>query len=102
MNRANPLSGRRRLQFAQPRQFFRQCVKFLQQLLMPDIFGVRFFRYEGKRPARLQNALTNFRKRLESLLACCSRKQRSEEHTSELQSLAYLVCRLLLEKKKKK
>src|SRR4029079_19836607 len=27
--------------------------------------------------------------------ACC----RSEEHTSELQSLAYLVCRLLLEKK---
>src|SRR5205823_8406462 len=30
--------------------------------------------------------------------ACCPR---SEEHTSELQSLAYLVCRLLLEKKKK-
>src|SRR2546425_7438542 len=29
------------------------------------------------------------------------RGQRSEEHTSELQSLAYLVCRLLLEKKKK-
>src|SRR2546425_6921368 len=30
------------------------------------------------------------------------RLERSEEHTSELQSLAYLVCRLLLEKKKKK
>src|SRR2546425_10398430 len=29
-------------------------------------------------------------------------ERRSEEHTSELQSLAYLVCRLLLEKKKKK
>src|SRR5687767_15685641 len=28
------------------------------------------------------------------------RFRRSEEHTSELQSLAYLVCRLLLEKKK--
>src|SRR5256714_11797131 len=28
-------------------------------------------------------------------------QRRSEEHTSELQSLAYLVCRLLLEKKKK-
>src|SRR5205823_7132824 len=28
--------------------------------------------------------------------------ERSEEHTSELQSLAYLVCRLLLEKKKQK
>src|SRR2546425_6518967 len=31
-----------------------------------------------------------------------SAARRSEEHTSELQSLAYLVCRLLLEKKKKK
>src|SRR3989441_9576658 len=30
------------------------------------------------------------------------RSPRSEEHTSELQSLAYLVCRLLLEKKKNK
>src|ERR1041384_8615133 len=29
-------------------------------------------------------------------------QDRSEEHTSELQSLAYLVCRLLLEKKKHK
>src|SRR2546423_10510491 len=32
----------------------------------------------------------------------CTTVQRSEEHTSELQSLAYLVCRLLLEKKKNK
>src|SRR2546425_6243462 len=30
------------------------------------------------------------------------RAARSEEHTSELQSLAYLVCRLLLEKKKER
>src|SRR3712207_7461980 len=30
-----------------------------------------------------------------------ARVQRSEEHTSELQSRQYLVCRLLLEKKKK-
>src|SRR5438045_7791481 len=30
------------------------------------------------------------------------RASRSEEHTSELQSLRHLVCRLLLEKKKKK
>src|SRR2546425_8302371 len=30
------------------------------------------------------------------------KRNRSEEHTSELQSLAYLVCRLLLEKKKNK
>src|SRR3712207_8927475 len=33
------------------------------------------------------------------LVASCGR--RSEEHTSELQSRQYLVCRLLLEKKKK-
>src|SRR5262245_32157958 len=33
---------------------------------------------------------------------CCpGRRHRSEEHTSELQSLRHLVCRLLLEKKKK-
>src|SRR5258705_2590940 len=31
------------------------------------------------------------------ILRCC---RRSEEHTSELQSLRHLVCRLLLEKKK--
>src|SRR2546425_10240496 len=31
---------------------------------------------------------------------CRAPSDRSEEHTSELQSLAYLVCRLLLEKKK--
>src|SRR5262249_60736876 len=32
----------------------------------------------------------------------CTSRRRSEEHTSELQSLTNLVCRLLLEKKKKK
>src|SRR5437016_9147562 len=34
--------------------------------------------------------------------ATACRPERSEEHTSELQSLTNLVCRLLLEKKKKK
>src|SRR5690625_6298483 len=34
-----------------------------------------------------------------AVIACCS--GRSEEHTSELQSRGHLVCRLLLEKKKK-
>jgi len=38
------------------------------------------------------------RRKFESHLVDCSR---SEEHTSELQSLRHLVCRLLLEKKKK-
>src|SRR5687767_15549744 len=35
-----------------------------------------------------------------SFTICAPMFSRSEEHTSELQSLAYLVCRLLLEKKK--
>src|SRR5687767_15349428 len=35
----------------------------------------------------------------EALRRPCVLGTRSEEHTSELQSLAYLVCRLLLEKK---
>src|SRR2546425_9039638 len=42
-------------------------------------------------------------RRTELLPSCHSTRSgfsRSEEHTSELQSLAYLVCRLLLEKKK--
>src|SRR5258705_5732994 len=34
-------------------------------------------------------------------ILCIEIFQRSEEHTSELQSLRHLVCRLLLEKKKK-
>src|SRR5205823_12621587 len=33
-------------------------------------------------------------------VAAAFEQKRSEEHTSELQSLAYIVCRLLLEKKK--
>src|SRR5256885_11153903 len=33
--------------------------------------------------------------------SCCTTAMRSEEHTSELQSPCNLVCRLLLEKKKK-
>src|SRR5712672_2011548 len=37
-----------------------------------------------------------------TVLSTQLRESRSEEHTSELQSLAYLVCRLLLEKKKQK
>src|SRR5947209_19472722 len=40
-----------------------------------------------------------FEERLPPLVRCTAR---SEEHTSELQSRQYLVCRLLLEKKKNK
>src|SRR5258706_10676838 len=40
--------------------------------------------------------------RMTGWLGSWPRTSRSEEHTSELQSLTNLVCRLLLEKKKKK
>src|SRR5256885_15609180 len=45
---------------------------------------------------------TEWRKRFTQSGVCHCRQQRSEEHTSELQSPCNLVCRLLLEKKKKK
>src|SRR3712207_6914344 len=41
------------------------------------------------------------RRRSQALSSTPPRPTRSEEHTSELQSRQYLVCRLLLEKKKK-
>src|SRR2546425_4898877 len=47
-------------------------------------------------------AIGHWRERRRGRGRAASGQVRSEEHTSELQSLAYLVCRLLLEKKKKK
>src|SRR2546425_6951244 len=51
-------------------------------------------------PARTEGVLRDRRGEAD-LLRLRQVQHRSEEHTSELQSLAYLVCRLLLEKKKK-
>src|SRR2546425_3437870 len=44
--------------------------------------------------------VTDMRRSVEAEVVASTFDRRSEEHTSELQSLAYLVCRLLLEKKK--
>src|SRR5438045_7144794 len=50
-----------------------------------------------------QIPIRNVRNILESLVVWGAKeKDRSEEHTSELQSLRHLVCRLLLEKKQKR
>src|SRR5262245_64997875 len=46
--------------------------------------------------------LVHGKRGIDPALAMYEDKLRSEEHTSELQSLRHLVCRLLLEKKKKK
>src|SRR2546425_9021627 len=59
-----------------------------------------------RHPWRVQRRCTPPRRRRVAPAPRCASpalicRNRSEEHTSELQSLAYLVCRLLLEKKKK-
>src|SRR3712207_7263396 len=58
----------------------------------------------GQEPRRLLRAGRHRRElpreRVRADLTCASGRTRSEEHTSELQSRQYLVCRLLLEKKK--
>src|ERR1035437_3043425 len=50
--------------------------------------------------ARTAEAVTGVSRRLASNSLTWNSRPRSEEHTSELQSRQYLVCRLLLEKKK--
>src|SRR5687767_15508261 len=57
-------------------------------------------RVDGAEPRRRQRAAPD--EPLLHLLPRGTAVGRSEEHTSELQSLAYLVCRLLLEKKNRK
>src|SRR2546425_8101483 len=70
------------------------------------------FRSYGTGNSGKSPALTGWPRRIQSRRQGCTRLRcsgtttrssiewaRSEEHTSELQSLAYLVCRLLLEKK---
>src|SRR3712207_7241710 len=55
-----------------------------------------------RRPVRAADDEADVAARVAALLQpLCEPLRRSEEHTSELQSRQYLVCRLLLEKKKK-
>src|SRR6266545_5587500 len=78
-------------------------------VLLPASTFCLFFFLMIRRPPRstLFPYTTLFRSRPSKTVFAPSRRgcrepsdTRSEEHTSELQSLAYLVCRLLLEKKK--
>src|SRR2546423_11945182 len=61
------------------------CTQWMQRQAVPRCTTPSCTRYStGEQPCAVQRGTA-----------------RSEEHTSELQSLAYLVCRLLLEKKKR-
>src|SRR2546422_8565610 len=62
------------------------CLVILPRLDLSDSEGL-----EGVNAFQVRNGLSGV-----------TQRKRSEEHTSELQSRLHLVCRLLLEKKKKK
>src|SRR3989441_7363568 len=62
--------------------------------LLPKVHGSSYENNQSSIYASLARMLKDTLMRLDEVL------DRSEEHTSEIQSLAYLVCRLLLEKKK--
>src|SRR5207302_9196463 len=70
-----------------------QLEKFLTNRI--EVLRAEAAAYAGKLKSEFTNTVGYDLKRVEKL-------QRSEEHTSELQSRENLVCRLLLEKKKKK
>ena len=59
------------------------------------------YRFLGKSYEEMIVSLPVVHKEIEALFSKLDGETRSEEHTSELQSQAYLVCRLLLEKKNK-
>src|SRR5258705_9668591 len=67
-----------------------RSVRLLQRSLARGRLGHAYL-FSGLDLANLENAARSLAK----VLVC----ERSEEHTSELQSLRHLVCRLLLEKK---
>src|SRR5205823_13489236 len=66
-----------------------------ERVIRARLSDAKFF-YETDLKTRLEDRLPKF----EQIVFHEKLGTRSEEHTSELQSLAYLVCRLLLEKKK--
>src|SRR2546429_3855017 len=64
----------------------------------------RYFRMKSRKTLTLgvNRELSEYRAQGTTGFGCHPGKMRSEEHTSELQSRLHLVCRLLLEKKKKR
>src|SRR5437762_5607968 len=76
-----------------PQQETHQRIPLLGDVSQPPVIGAGLLaRNQPQIACDLPTAMKPFR----------SANDRSEEHTSELQSPMYLVCRLLLEKKKNK
>src|SRR3712207_7070721 len=73
-----------------PRKLTTQCSTAVTRLLKPTMYirCTTSHSTQAKKPSNLR------------FLMSATAEKRSEEHTSELQSRQYLVCRLLLEKKK--
>src|SRR5205085_7505239 len=69
--------------------------------IQSDELGPRFRGDERKENSTLSALSPRARSRRAAPASRCPRATRSEEHTSELQSQSNLVCRLLLEKKKR-
>src|SRR2546430_10956733 len=70
-------------------------------LSLHDALPISVFRAEVSRQLRRHGSLRADRHKLVETPRLRDDRRRSEEHTSELQSQSNLVCRLLLEKKKK-
>src|SRR3712207_7195049 len=75
---------------------FRSCVA---SVTAPSFIDRARFRKVGEMASTLDMASVPFALSGHARRRGCQRAVRSEEHTSELQSRQYLVCRLLLEKK---
>src|SRR3712207_6922363 len=92
---ATELDWLRRLLLREPRGHPSMCGVLVLPPLDPGAdVGIIVLEQGGFRPMSGSNTMCAVTALLET--------GRSEEHTSELQSRQYLVCRLLLEKKKKK
>src|SRR3712207_8823859 len=66
----------------------------------PDREGLWFFEWAEPRGVSVWSGGAGWRNWERPFVRWAEEEGRSEEHTSELQSRQYLVCRLLLEKKK--
>src|SRR5687767_1017593 len=95
--RLNLPSGRVALRFADVTAQIRPETVHLASLLSPTAVRIleQNYQYDLLNPAKLLDKFVG----KQITLVLRRFQNRSEEHTSELQSLAYLVCRLLLEKK---